>query len=91
MRIVFVEVELLSNLRIREVETHEVQTQNPDAKRLMMTGKDGVGQIVKAPLTGFTQIALSLRSRVIASLFGNLWTVAMGTLYAIRTSACRGR
>ena len=49
----------------------------------MMTGKDGAGQIVKAPLTGLTDIALPLRLSVIMPLFGNLWTVAMGALYAI--------
>ena len=53
MGIVFVEIELLGNLRIGQIKTHEVRTKNPSAtQRLMMTGKKGVGQIVKAPFTG---------------------------------------
>jgi hypothetical protein len=43
MDIIFVKVKLLCNLRIGQVKTHQIQTQNPDAKRLMMTGKDGAG------------------------------------------------
>ena len=49
----------------------------------MMTGKNGVGQIVKAPFTGLTLIALTLGLRVVAPLFGDLWTVAMGASHTI--------
>ncbi len=48
-----------------------------------MTSKDGVGQIVKTPLTGFTLITLSFGLSVITPLFGDLWTLAMGARYAI--------
>jgi hypothetical protein len=84
MRIVFIEVKLLGNLGIGQVETHEVRTQNPDVQRLMMTGKNGVGQIVKASLTGLTRVALPLGLSLIAPLFGDLRTVAMGAHNAIR-------
>ena len=39
-----------------------------------MTGKDRVGQIVKASLAGLAQIALTLGLGVIASLLSNLKT-----------------
>src|SRR5919106_591133 len=65
------------------IEPHEVRTQNPDAQRLMMTSEDSVGQIVKAPLTGLTPIALPLGLCVIMPLFGDLRTLAMGARDAI--------
>ena len=84
MSIIFVEVKLLGDLRIGEVEPHEIQTQNPDAKRLMMTSKNGVGQIVKTSFTGFALVALSRGLSVIMPLFGDLRTVAMGAPNAVR-------
>ena len=91
MDIMFVEVEFLSNLGIGEIEAHQIPTQNPDAKRLMMTSKDGVGQIVKAPLTGLTPIALPLGLSVIAPLFRDLQTLAMGDQIKQRyENRCRG-
>jgi hypothetical protein len=83
MRIVFVEVKCLGDLRIGQVETHEVRAQNPDAQRWMMPSKAGVGQIVKTPLTGFTRVTLSFGLSVITPLLGDLWTLAMGARYAI--------
>ena len=83
MRIVFVEVEFLGNWRIGQVEAHEGRAQNPDAQRLMMTSKDRVSQLVKAPFTRLAQIALRLGLSVVALLFGDLWTVAIGAPVAI--------
>jgi hypothetical protein len=80
MNLIFVKVEFLCHLRMGQVETHQIPTQNSEAKRLMMTSKESAGQIVKAPLTGLTDIALPLRLRVIMPLFGHLWTLAMGAL-----------
>jgi hypothetical protein len=50
----------------------------------MMASKKGVSQVVKAPLTGLTQVALPLGLSLIAPLFRDLWTAAMGALNAIR-------
>lgn len=50
----------------------------------MMTGKYRIGQIIKASLTGFTEVALPLVLSVIAPLFGDLWTVSIGALDTIR-------
>ena len=46
-----IERQFVGNLLVRHVESHEVQTQYPDFQRLMMSGKDGVGQIIKACVT----------------------------------------
>ena len=72
MHVSLVEIECLGNLSIREVQAHEVQTQNPDPQRLMMTGKDRVSQIVEVSATGLAQVALTLGLGVVATLFGDL-------------------
>jgi hypothetical protein len=77
--VVLIEIEFLRNLVIREIEPHEIQTQDPDPQGLMMAGKDRVGQIVKASLAGLAQVALTLGLGIIASLLGNLKTITMGT------------
>ena len=82
MHIVFVEVEFLGHLGIGQIEAHERRAQNPDPKRLMRTGKEGVGSIVKASLAGFTPVALPLGLSVIVLLLGDLRTLAMGALEA---------
>ena len=82
MDIIFVEVECSSHLGIRKVKTHEVQTQHPDTKRLMMTGTEGVGQIVKATMARLTPVVLAVRLGVDVPLLGDLRAVAMGTLHA---------
>jgi len=47
------------NLFIRYIQTHEIQTQYPDFQQLMMSRKDGVGQIIQALVTVVTLIALT--------------------------------
>jgi hypothetical protein len=52
-------------------------------KGLVMPGKDGRGQIVEASATHLTQIALTVRLRVVATLFGDLWAVTGRTANAV--------
>ena len=77
------EIKLLGSLVIRQVEAHEIQAHYPHPKGLMVTGKDRVGHIVEAPLTGLTQVALTLGRRLVAPLFRHLGTVTSWTLDAI--------
>ena len=79
MRVVLIEIEFLGNLVVREVESHEIQAQDPHPQGLMMAGKDRVRQIVKASLAGLAQGALTLGLGVIAPLLGNIKTITMGT------------
>jgi hypothetical protein len=48
-----------------------------------MPGKDGLGQIVEASATHLTPIALTVRLRVVATLFGDLWAVTGRTANAV--------
>ena len=83
MDIIFVQIEFLGDLRIRELESHDIQTQDPQPKRLMMASKDGVSQIVETSFTGLAQLALTLGLRVVAPLFGDLRALTIGTLYPV--------
>jgi hypothetical protein len=48
----------------------------------MMTSQDGVGSIVEVPVTGLAQVALTLRLRVITTVFGDLRAVTSWTMDA---------
>src|SRR5262244_3049135 len=54
------------------MQSHEIQTQYPHLQRLMMSGKDGVGHIIKAFVTVVTLIALTGRLRVIKAALDDL-------------------
>ena len=83
MDIIFVQIELLGDLRIREMKSHEIQTQDPKSTWLMMASKDGVSQIVETSLTGLAKVALTRGLRIVAPLFGDLRALAIGTLYPV--------
>ena len=61
MSAVFIQPQLTSDLPIRQIQTHEVQAQQPDAQRLMMPRENGVGEIIKVPPATATQVALPIR------------------------------
>src|SRR4029453_1164085 len=75
--------QLVGNLLIREIQPHKIQTQYPHFQRLMMSSKDGVGQVIKACVTVVTLIALTGRFRVIKGALDHLLTLKQGTLDAI--------
>ena len=83
MDIIFVQIELLGDLRIREIKSHEIPTQDPKSKRLMMASKDGVSQIVETSLTGLAKVALTRGLRIVAPMFGDLRALTIGTLYPV--------
>jgi hypothetical protein len=46
-------------------KSHEIQTQYPDCQRLLMSRKNGVGQVINTCVTVVTLVALMGRLRVI--------------------------
>jgi hypothetical protein len=52
--------QLVGNLLVGYIQSHEVETQYPDFQRLMMARKDGVRQIIKAVVTVSTFIGISI-------------------------------
>src|SRR5215510_8371447 len=72
LHITAIERQFVSNLLVRQVEAHEIQTQDPDFQRLMMAGKNRVGQIIEACVTVVTLIALTSRFRIIKAALDNV-------------------
>src|SRR5215470_445863 len=68
----------VGHLCVGQIQPHEVQTQYPHFQRLMMSGKDGVGQIIKACVTVATLIALTCRFRVIKTTLDDLCGLTRG-------------
>ncbi len=83
MDVVFIQIEFLGNLCVRYVESHEVQTQNPNAQGLVMTGKNRVGHIVESSLTRLTDIALSLGLGLVMTLLGGRWALAIWACHLV--------
>src|SRR6267378_1013809 len=46
IRITLIDGQLVSNLLVRQMQSHEIQTQDPHLQRLMMSGKDRVSQSI---------------------------------------------
>lgn len=44
---VFIQIQLPSNLPIRQVQPQEIQAQQPHSQRLMMARKNGVGEVIE--------------------------------------------
>src|SRR6266853_6466373 len=70
---------------------HKIQTQYPHFQRLMMSSKDGVGQVIKAFVTVVILIALTGRFRVIKAALDHMFRLTRGTLDAIRPAQLTNR
>src|SRR5215471_10164804 len=83
LHITAIERQFLSNLLVRQVESHKIQTQDPDFQRLMMSSKNRVGQIIKACVTVVTLIALTRGFRVIKATLDDVCRLTRGARDAI--------
>ena len=83
MDLSLVQSECRGDLRIRELESHVIQTPDPKPTRLMMASNAGVRQLVETSLTGLAQGARTLGLRVVAPVCGALRALTMGTLYPV--------
>src|SRR4029453_17500775 len=89
--ITLIERQLVGNLLIRYIQPHKIQTQYPHFQRLMMSSKDGVGQVIKACVTVVTLIALTGRFRVIKAALDHLLSLTRGARSAIRPAQLTNR
>src|SRR5262245_31431031 len=78
LHITAIERQFVSNLLIRYIQSPEVQTQYPHFQRLMMSRKNGVGQIIKASVTAVTLVALTGGFRVIKAALDDVFGLARG-------------
>ena len=76
--VIGVEVQLAGDLLVGEVQPQEIQAQDPDAQRLMVTGEDGPRQIIEPPRAGPAVIALPSGLGLVTALLGNLAGVTVG-------------
>jgi len=76
--------QLLGDLPIGKVQTHEIQAQHPYGQRLMVSGEHGFGQVIEGSIAHSTEITLSVRLSFIWSIFDDFGGVAMGTLDTFR-------
>ena len=76
--IVTVEIQLVSNLFIREIQPHKIEAEHPDPQRLVVTGKDRPGEVVEPLSTAGALILLSFRLGFVVSLLRDLGRVAVG-------------
>ena len=91
LHITAIERQCLPNLLVRQVESHEIQTQDPDFQRLMMARKDGVGQIIKALVTIVTLVALTRGFRVIKAALDDVLRLTRGAGDTIWPASCAYR
>lgn len=77
--VVGIKIQPLSDLFIRKIQSHEVETENPDPQWLVMAGEDRSGQVVEESLTRETPVTLPFGLGRIVALPGDLSGVAMGT------------
>ena len=67
--IVTVQIQLLSDLFIREIQPHKIEAEHPDPQRLVVTGKDRPGEVVEPLSADGALILLSFRLGFVAPCF----------------------
>jgi len=78
-----IDVQLVGNLVVGHIQPHEIQTQHPHFQGLMMSGKNRIGQIIKACVTVGTRIALTGGFRVIKATLDDLCGLTRGAHDAV--------
>ena len=76
-------VQLVGNLFIRQIQSHEIQAQYPNFQRLRMARKNSVCQIIKTFVTVGTLIALTCGFRVIKAALDDLCGLTRWALDAV--------
>lgn len=66
--IILVQAQLFGDLAVGQVQPHEVQAQNPNPQRLMVSRKNGTCQVIKASIAVFATVALSMTLSIIVAV-----------------------
>jgi len=83
LHIADVEIEFPGDLLVRQLQTQEVKTQDPEPQRLMMAGEDGVGEVVEPRLTGQAPITLPVPLPLVMAVPRHLVAPALRALHAL--------
>jgi hypothetical protein len=76
-------LECLSEVCMRQMQSHAVAAEHPDPQRLVMTSTEGAGQVVACRLTRLALIPLSRRLGGVSTLVGDVGNAAAGTAHTI--------
>jgi hypothetical protein len=68
MDVVFIQTQFSGDLEIGEVQSHEIQAQDPDPQRLMMAGQDCPAQVIEATTASFATVALTVVLSIIVAI-----------------------
>jgi hypothetical protein len=58
--VIVVQAQLPGDLLVRQVQPHEIETQDPGTKRLVMSSQDGAGQVIEPRSAVLTLVPLSV-------------------------------
>src|SRR4051812_44456471 len=58
--VIVVQAQLLSDLLVRQVQPHEIQTQDPGPKRLMVSGQNSPAQVIEPRSAVLTPVPLPM-------------------------------
>ena len=77
------QIQLLSNLFIREIQPHQIEAEDPGPQGSMVPGEDRPGQVIEAPLTGRALVSLPRRLGLVVPLLGDLRGDAVRTGHSV--------
>jgi len=83
MDVVLIQAQFPGDLQIGEVQSHEIQAQDPDPQRLMMAGQDRPGQVIEAAAAAFATVALAVGLFLIMAITGHRMARTARTANAI--------
>nr|WP_017326574.1 hypothetical protein [Synechococcus sp. PCC 7336] len=73
----------LSDLLIRDIKPHQIQTAHPGSQWLATTGKNRVRQIIKLLATTLTAVPLTVGLGIILASLIDLLAATLGTMHAL--------
>src|SRR4051812_24568161 len=84
--VIVVQTQLLSNLLVRHVQAHEIKTQDPDPKWLMVSGQNSTGQVIEPYSTVLAPVPLPVSLSFIMAMADHRGTGTGGAANAVRPS-----
>ena len=84
--VIVVQAQLLGDLLVRQVQPHEIQTQDPDPKRLMVSGQNSTGQVIEPRPAVLAPVALPMPLGLIMAMADHRGTGTGGEANSVRPS-----
>jgi hypothetical protein len=81
--VILVQVEFLGDLQAREVQSHEIQADDPGPQRLAVVGEDGAGEVVEPLPTSAALVALAVGLGVVSAVLDDRGGRTPGASHAV--------